>query len=187
MSNWYEVAILAESMQQQVQAALHDYGPIPKDEKARALIGQATYAMGQLHDHATKKIAEMNAPKGITKPAIMPKVALAQTYDDLPKLFMMFASVAGVDTDVFTQSSRAEVLSDARAAIAWMMYYGVAYRVQPSWPELARTVRSNNHSTLISASYRSQDSSHLISKMFDVCEEHAIATRKRPAWAKEAA
>jgi hypothetical protein len=180
MSSWHDVAVLVESLEQQVVAAIGDYGPMPDDEQAQAMLDEATNAFRKLHSYAESKTVEALPPP----PKIEAKI---QHADNVPAIFAEFAAIAGVDEDIFRTSSHAPRAVAARAAIAWVLRHGVKYETVPSWPMFARVVGSVNHSTLIAASYRSQDCPHLVSKLFAYCDAHGIATNPRPDWAKEAA
>jgi hypothetical protein len=179
MSNWHDVAVLVESLEQQVVAAISDYGPMPDDERAQALLDEATAAFRKLHEYAESKTSEALPPP----PTIEAKL---QHADNVPAIFAEFAAIAGVDEDIFRTSSHAPRAVAARAAIAWTLRHGVKYEAAaPSWPTFARVVGSVSHSTLIAASYRSQDCPHLVSKLFDYCDAHGIATNPRPDWARK--
>jgi hypothetical protein len=183
MSNWHDVAVLAESFEQQAMAAIKDYGPMSGDEQAQALLGQATFAFRRLHNYAEGKLVQ----QAIAEVPVAQSQIRLQTVGDVPGMFALFVGIAGVDCDVFRTKSRAAELVAARCAISWVLRHGVKYRVLPSWPDLAIAVGAPGHATLITASYRAMDTPNLIRKMLDACDAHGIATHPRPDWAKEAA
>lgn len=181
MSNWHDVAVLAESFEQQAMAAIKDYGPMPDDEQAQALLGQATFAFRRLHNYAEGKLVQ----QAIAAVPEMQSETRLQTVGDVPGMFALFVGVAGVDCDVFRTKSRAAELVAARCAISWVLRHGVKYRVLPSWPDLTSAVGASGHATLITASYRAMETPNLIGKMLDACESHGIATNPRPDWARK--
>jgi hypothetical protein len=173
MNEWEKVAVLAEAMQQQFEAALVDYGPIQDDPLARAYVAQASLAIGNLAKHANTKVSD-----GITG---------TPTAGDIRKVLEILAGVAGVSPDVFEFATRARTYTNARSAIAWMLYYGVAFAAPVTWTLLAEAVGVKNHTSLICAVKRADAMSGMVAQMYDELERRGIKTHPRPDWAKEAA
>jgi hypothetical protein len=180
MSNWYEVSIVAEAIQQQLEAALSEYGPVPGDQQAQAYVSQAKFALGKLSDYASTKYVQ----KTPTAP-ISGKVKTNQ----VPELIAAMCAVADVPVTVFNDHSRARNLVAARSALAWMLHEGVAFEIPPSFPEMCVWfgMLSTRHTTLVSAKRRAELAAHLVTAMYDECDRLGIRTNPRPDWAKEAA
>lgn len=178
MSNWYEVAVVAEAMQQQLEAALSEYGPVPNDEQARAYVVQAKFALGKLSDYAATK-AEPQTP---LPPPIGGKVKPSQ----VPELIQALCGVADVPVTVFLDHRRARNLVAARSSLAWMLHDGVAFEIQPSFPEMSAWLGMlpSKHSTLVRAKHRAELAAPLVKAMYDECERRGIKTHPRPDWAK---
>jgi len=184
MSDWKSVAVAAEAMQIAVEAALLEYGPVDNDERAKAIVGQATHALGSLHKYATSQDWATMKHETPTQGA---EVNACPTQAEIGNVLDILAKVADVPSDVFKYKSRAIGYVAARSALSWMLYNGVKFVVPPSWPELARMVGTNQHSTLITAARRAPSFGPLVGKMYNECKSRGIETHPRPDWAKEAA
>ncbi len=185
MSDWYEVAVVAESFQQQLEAALAEYGPVPQDERAKALIGQAAFALGTLSDYAATKGQPEPKPAGAT-PRPLGSVQRVRV-NEIPTVIEMLFGVADITQRAFVSKTRALGVVAARRAIAWMLYEGIEYEVKPSLPDLAVLLGMSptGHATLVGQKKRAELHAELAARMYDECDRLGIKTNPRPDWARK--
>jgi chromosomal replication initiation ATPase DnaA len=183
MSNWYEVSVVAESFEQQLDAALTDYGPIPSDEQAQARLSQVKYALRGLAEYASSK-AIPPTPQLVVE-STPPTVTGVAKASEIKSVFRILANVASVTNEVFVSRSRAASLVAARRAISWMLYDGVWFTVPPSFPQVAKAVGLNCHTNIMALRNSADQAAPLVRRMYDECERRGIKTHPRPSWARK--
>ena len=174
MSNWHAIAIIAESLEQQVNAALGELDTVQNDDKANGCFKQTTHGLRSLCLHARER-------ENFVLEVKFGKVRLA----DAGPIVTELCDVADVSSDLFLMRTKAKVEVSARSALAWMMRNGVAFVHPPSWTDVARMFDIDSHSTVCKVAQEAPKYAYLVRAMFDRCEKKGIPTNPRPDWARK--
>lgn len=174
MSNWQTVAIIAESLEQQVNAAIGDLDSVRTDDKAIGFFKQTTHALRSLCLHARER-------ENFVLEVKFGKVRLA----DAGPIVTELCDVADVSSELFLMRTKAKVEVSARSALAWMMRNGITFVHPPSWTDVARMFDIDSHSTVCKVAQEAHRHADLVRAMFDRCEKKGIPTNPRPDWARK--